>query len=154
MSVKKNGGCVRGCGGTLLLVCAMFAGLLILLARSRPSNETGYADRPAATPAPRKAVDVGSEGKLKLPGGSGVWVCLDESSWDEMLSAENKGAAGGPGAGAAIYRLAEARKIRKYPNGTKVRVLHARIFSRQVEVIDGPDRGDTGWVQAEFVSAP
>ena len=56
-----------------------------------------------------------------------------------------------PGSRAAIYDLANAGRIRVYPNGTQVRVIESRSARKLVEVIEGEDRGQSGWVQVEFV---
>jgi hypothetical protein len=98
---------------------------------------------------------VGEEGQLKGLGlVNGVWLALDENSWDALLDAQNQAGQGGPGAGAALFRLAEAGKVKIYPIGTRVRVVKSGLASRLVEVLDGPDRGDRGWVQFELVSRP
>jgi hypothetical protein len=97
------------------------------------------------------SLPVGGEGELRLAGAQGVWIALDESAWDAMLDAESQAAGGGKGAGAAIYQLAEAKRIRIIPTGSKVRILEKGATSRKVEVVSGEDRGKVGWVQAEFV---
>jgi hypothetical protein len=100
-------------------------------------------------PIPVPSVD--DTATLELPGGQGVWLATSDADWNDLIDAENAAAEGGPGAGAAIARMGESGRARKYPNGTRVRVLKASPLSLFVEVVDGVDRGRTGWVQAEFV---
>jgi hypothetical protein len=109
----------------------------------------------AGQPPAASSPVVGEEGQLKgLGQKNGVWLALDQDSWDDMLDAQNKAAQGGPGAGAAIHRLAESGKIRIFPIGTRVRVVKSGFASRRVEILEGEDRGKRGWVQIELVSPP
>lgn len=156
------------CGAAGCLVIIAFAGLATVISwfSPKPRNVApSVVPQPTADVAPigeaaptaivaplRKSLNVGDTGKLMLQGGSGVWLCLDEASWDAMLDAQNAGARGGPGSLALIYRLAKADKVKFYPNGTRVLVIKNGMVSKQVEVIEGDDRGDQGWVQFELVA--
>jgi hypothetical protein len=110
------------------------------------------ANAPVATDL-EWALNVGQVGELghKDGGMTTVWLCLDETWWDAMLDAQKEAANGGADAGASLYSLANTGKIKVYAAGTKVRLLKSSAFSRQVEVLDGDDKGDVGWVQNENV---
>jgi hypothetical protein len=139
--------------------------ILVLVLSPRDNNPQGEGQ---ITPAAKKSrggrlgqspatssPGVGEEGQLRGLGlKNGVWLALDEDSWNDMLDAQNKAAQGGPGAGSALYRLAESGKIRIFPIGTRVSVVKTGFASRQVEILEGEDRGKRGWVQLELVSPP
>jgi hypothetical protein len=149
---KRANALLSGCVliSVTLLLCVVafvlvFGGALLT---NQASRDRGSASS-SSDPRP------GEEAQLKGLGlRNGVWLALDENSWDAMLDAQNEGAKEGPGAGSALFRLAQAGKVRIYPIGTRVRVLKSGFGSRLVEVLEGPDRGDRGWVQSELVSRP
>jgi hypothetical protein len=66
-----------------------------------------------------------------------------------MLDAQNLTSA--KESASALYRLAEAGKVKFYAIGTPVRVIKSDVGRLKVEIAEGPDRGDQGWVQVEFV---
>jgi hypothetical protein len=137
----------------LVVVPLLFFGSLYLmgwLLSDTPPRPTA-TPVPALAPAPATSPVADNTATLELPGGQGVWLATSDADWNDLLDAENAAAEGGPGAGAAIRLMGESGRARKYPNGTRVRILKASPLSRFVEVIDGDDRGRTGWVQAEFV---
>lgn len=142
-----------GCG-TIIVALVLVVGALALLNARRATDGHAPMPRPAGAPEPvatKRFLGVGEVGRLTLPGATGVWIALDESAWTPMIDAENEGARGGPGSGAAMYELAHAGRIKFYAVGTRVKVVGTNTFSRQVEVLDGEDQGDRGWVQMEFV---
>jgi hypothetical protein len=74
---------------------------------------------------------------------------LGDSSFNDMLDAQNLASA--KEAAPALQRLAQAGKIKFYAIGTPVRVIKSDVGRLKVEIAEGPDRGDQGWVQVEFV---
>jgi hypothetical protein len=129
--------------------CGLIAFGLLGLFVYALSTATNRNPAPVASTSPR--LQVGADAVLDLPGATGVWLATNDEDFDAMIDAENAAAKGGPGAGAAIYRLAESGRARKYPVGTRVVVQKLGLFSAFVEVIEGPDRGRSGWVQIEIV---
>lgn len=114
-----------------------------------PAPQIAAAPPAAATPsasAPGRP-GIGDTACLGYAGGGGhaVWICLQESAWNDMLDAQNAGSLG------AMARLAQAGKVKAYPVGTRVKVAGSSLFSRKVIVLDGDDAGDMGWVQTEQV---
>lgn len=136
-----------GCGILMLIIGGVVWGLWMF---SSP-----HTNRPAVQPVATKSVQgksrptmhIGDLGKLGYVDGKReiVLVAIQDSGWDDMLKAMN--------ANDFIWlaRLVEDGKVKQYPVGTKVRVIGTGMFSRRVIVTDGPDIGDTGWVQYEFV---
>jgi hypothetical protein len=142
-----------GCGSWLFILVVVAGILAVASKRDGPPSPAPSSPPPGVAPG-RRPLRLGDVGELRLDGASGVWIALDEASWDAMIGAEVEGARGGPGAGAAIYRLARDGKARKFPVGTRVRVVHLGFASAQVEVLGGEEAGARGWVQSEFVRVP
>lgn len=138
----------RGCLGRLGYAALAVVGLIVVLMMTR---RDGGPDRPGVA-VPSTATRVGDLGTLHLPGGGGeVWLATSEEDWGPMLEAQDAAARGGPGSGAAMSRLAAAGRVRAYASGTRVRVTKVSSSSRFVEVLDGEAKGQSGWVQREFV---
>lgn len=135
MAAEKKKG--LGCCGVLVFGAL---GLIVLAIMFRP--EGGQAPPPKAGPR------VGDVATLELPGANGVWVATTRDDVNPMLDAQNARDM------AAIHRLAEAGRVRLYPNGTRVRLIGSGFALRQVEILASEfpeDVGRTGWVQAELV---
>ena len=148
-----------GCRGDLsalflVLVCAG-AALVFLRFESDPGPAADVRARPDLANKARPALGDGDLAYLGHPGGRGseVWMCLDESAWDEMVGAQIEGGKAGPVADAGITDLAEAGKVRAYAVGTTVKILETDTISRKakVEVREGRHAGDTGWVQLSLL---
>jgi hypothetical protein len=123
-------------------------GLIVVLVLA---GRDGGPDRPGVA-VPSTATRFGGLGTLQLPGGGGgVWLASSDEDWAPMLEAQAAAAKGGPGSGEALSRLAAAGRVRAYASGTRVRVTKISSSSRFVEVLDGADKGRSGWVQREFV---
>ncbi len=150
----------------LALVVAL--GFLAGQASRRPSPELVAAPGPAPAPAPApvlapaeagplEPLEAGTEGTLELDGQQAVWMAKSEPDYHAMYAAEQTLYSKRPnrpaGGGAAIYRLAEAKRVRAYPVGTRVRVLEDLGKPLVVQVIAGEDKGARGWVQREMVRA-
>ncbi len=150
---------------TLLLVLFVVAlGFLVGKGSPRPSPELVAAPAPGPPPAPVLApaeagpaepLAVGTLGTLELEGQQAVWMARSEPDYHAMVTAEatlydrrpNRPAGGG----AAIYRLAEPKRVRAYAIGTRVRVLEDLGKPLVVQVVDGEDKGARGWVQRDMV---
>jgi hypothetical protein len=138
----------RGCLGYLGYAALAVVGLVAVLVMA---GRDGGPDRPGVA-VPSTATRIDDLGTLHLPGGGGeVWLATSEEDWGPMLEAQAAAERGGPGSGAALSRLAAAGRVRAYASGTRVRVTRISSSSRFVEVLDGADKGRSGWVQREFV---
>jgi hypothetical protein len=143
-SPKKKRGCLGGLGYAAIAAVGLIV-VLVMAGRDREPDRPGVA-------VPSTATRVGDLGTLHLPGGGGeVWLATSEEDWDAMLEAQDAAARGGPGSGEALSRLAAAGRVRAYASGTRVRVTKISSSSRFVEVLDGEDKGRSGWVQREFI---
>jgi hypothetical protein len=143
-SPKKKRGCLGGLGYAALAAVGLIV-VLVMVGRD------GGPDRPRVV-VPSTVTFVGDLGTLRLPGGGGdVWLATSDEDRDAMLEAQAAAAQGGPGSGEAMRRLAEAGRVRAYASGTRVRVTKVTSFTRFVEVLDGEDKGRSGWVQREFI---
>ncbi|MGP0065930.1 MAG: hypothetical protein ACLQGP_20315 [Isosphaeraceae bacterium] len=166
---RKQGGCLSSCGSLgCLIATGTIIGLAVMIMWTPRSQKPiapnvapapirtpdvrippvpDVASAPSRQPAPKWSASIGETGKLGYANGSdgAVWLALEESAWNDMLDAQNAQSLG------ALARLARAGKVKAYPVGTKVRVIHSGIVSRKVIVLDGEDSGDMGWVQVEFV---
>jgi hypothetical protein len=138
----------RGCLGRLGYAALAGVGLIVVLVMTR---RDGGPDRPRVV-VPSAVTFAGDLGTLQLPGGGGeVWLATSDEDLAPMLEAQAAAAKGGPGSGEAMSRLAEAGRVRAYASGTRVRVTKIASSSRFVEVLDGADKGRSGWVQREFI---
>jgi hypothetical protein len=138
-------------GGLGRLGSAALAGVGLIGVLVMARRDGGPERRPGVA-VPSTATRVGDLGTLHLPGGGGeVWLATSEEDWGPMLEAQDAAARGGPRLGEALSRLAAAGRVRAYASGTRVRVTKVSSSSRFVEVLDGEDKGRSGWVQREFV---
>lgn len=81
----------------------------------------------------------------------GAWMAFRGGDYELMTQAEDRAARGGKGAGADLYQMAAKGLVRIIGAGTSVKVLESGIDSRKVEILDGEDRGKTGWIRAKGV---
>jgi hypothetical protein len=144
----------RGCGPWGPIIVAMFLGMMCLVYQLVTPRQRPLKEVPARVPA--LTVGVGQTARLGHRGGGdqSVWLCLDEVFWNEMIAAQNPGAERAKAPRATLHRLAAAGKVKRYPIGTKVKVLSSSAVSHQVKVIEGKDEGDIGWIQFEHVMPP
>jgi hypothetical protein len=138
----------RGGLGRLGYAALAGVGLVVVLVMT---GRRGGPDRPGVAVRSTQT-RIGDLGTLHLQGGGGeVWLATSDEDWAPMLEAQDAAAQGGPGSGEAMRRLAAAGRVRAYASGTRVRVTKISSSSRFVEVLDGADKGRSGWVQREFV---
>jgi hypothetical protein len=143
-SPKKKRGCLGGLGYAAIAAVGLIV-VLVMVGRD------GGPDRPRVV-VPSAVTFAGDLGTLRLPGGGGeVWLATSDEDWAPMLEAQDAAARGGPGSGEVMSRLAAAGRVRAYASGTRVRVMKISSYSRFVEVLDGEDKGRSGWVQREFI---
>jgi membrane-associated protease RseP (regulator of RpoE activity) len=112
-----------------------------------------------------RSVPPGSNGKLGYypeSKASTIHVCLDEASWKEVINRKNAVADGGPDkSNAVLVRLILAGKFKEFKVGTRVRVIEYLALptaefmpSAKVQVLDGENKGQVGWIFSENVLAP
>ncbi len=95
--------------------------------------------------AERHIVHVGETAVLTTPKAGRIWLARDKRSCyslqvamtnNDQVSLDNAGQRG------------EAFPV---ASGTQVRVKGESVSARQVELLDGPDAGKTGWVEFEYL---
>jgi hypothetical protein len=125
----------------------------------RSGAPTPAAPPPAASPdgsglpppPTGTTVSVGDFGVLELRGARYIWLAVKDEDWNPLIDAENFGAKGGEGATEPLKDLVKAGRAFGCPRGTRVRVEKTSFASRFVRVLEGEEKGSTGWVQYEFV---
>lgn len=144
----------RSCLGCSPVGCLTILGLMfvagIVISIQSPPGRRPTAGVPAVEESRPARLTVGEVGQLAGLH-NGIWLARTDADWDPMIDAQIAAAQGGPGSGAPLNRLAEAGRVRFYAIGTKIQVMERAVFSSRVEVIEGPDKGESGWVQNEFV---
>ena len=112
---------------------------------------------PATAADPPRPVKVGTVGTLELEGQQSVWMARSAKDYPAMVAAAatlyDKRPDRPGGGGAAIFRLAEAKRVRAHAVGTRERVLEDQGNALVVQVIAGEDKGARGWVQREMFRA-
>jgi hypothetical protein len=111
-----------------------------------PQKEERPQIAPAAPSLP--ALHKGDVAVLELPGGNGVWLAIDDESYESMLDAENRKDS------AEMDTLMGDGKVIREPNGTSVKVIGTSAFSLKVRILGGLRQGSEVWVQREFVRRP
>lgn len=88
----------------------------------------------------------GDRAVLTAPaGGPQVWLTLrhQDCYWVQTALAENDLA--------RLRALAANHTAFPVPSGTRVRVVSESVSRRQVQILEGPSSGQTGWVEHEFL---
>lgn len=83
---------------------------------------------------------------LVTPAGQEVWLAVkpDDCYPIQKAVVENNQA--------FLKACADNQTAFSVPAGTRVRVLAEKVSRRQVQILDGPLEGRTGWVEHEFLS--
>jgi hypothetical protein len=133
----------------VLLAIGMIAALWA--ARSRHPSWAPGTDEADAWPLPgppAPMLAVGDEAILEFRGCKGVWLALDDESWDAVRDAEQR-----RDLEEVAFLLARGRIIQE-PNGTRVDVLRTPDYLVRVRIRNGVHRNFEAWVQRSCVRRP
>lgn len=112
---------------------------------------------PAIAGDPPPPVKAGAIGTLELEGEQTVWMARSEPDYLAMQAAAatlyDKRPDRPGGGGAAMHRLAAAKRVRAYAVGTRVRVVKSAGGPLVVQVLAGEDKGARGWVDRAMFRA-
>lgn len=122
----------------LLMVVIAVGAFAVLLAVGRYWNL-----RPDT--AERHVVHAGETAVLTAAGAERIWLALDKRScYSLQVAMTNKDQ--------ASLSYAEQRgEAFAVPSGSQVSVKGESVSARQVEVLEGPAAGKTGWVEFEYL---
>lgn len=123
----------------------MYGVALVLLIATLIWSRSGAT--PAAAPTTRQwqPVNKGQTGQLYHDDGSQIWLTDTTEGYDALAAVLARGRKDDV---LTLQRVGEATIV---PSQTRVRVLNQTFTLHQVRVIEGPQKGLTGWVAAEEV---
>jgi hypothetical protein len=131
-----------------LVLGTVTVGLARTTSPATPKTDLDSSDAGPPQRALPPMLAVGDEAILESPSGTGVWLAVDDASWDAILDAQERMDL------EDITLLLARGKVVQERNGTRVEVLSTPDYSVRVCIRDGSHQGVNAWVQRGFLRTP